>query len=216
MTDYQPPVPQMRFTIEHLAEFKDVAALPAYASVVDADTAAAVLEEAARFASEVLAPINQLGDRKGVQVDSVRALPGETGVIDIAGFLQALHAIGYSGPVTPEPFKKELGGMFYRGDYETKKQKGFDMSMKGIFYIGYDPGSQQVLVNGVDSSGGAAFGTGKITGDTVTYISEGYMMGAKTKMREVMGKKSDKEGFHKFDIDTGKGFIPFGEDTCKK
>ena len=127
------------------------------------------------------------------------------------------------GPGSPEmtvkskvAFKKELGGMFYRGDYETKKQKGFDMSMKGIFYIGYDPGSQQVIVTGVDGAGGAAFGTGKITGDTVTYVSEGYMMGAKTKMREVMGKKSDKEGFHKFDIDTGKGFIPFGEDTCKK
>ncbi len=42
------------------------------------------------------------------QIDNVRALPGETGVIDIVGFLQALEAIGYDGPVTPEPFKKEL------------------------------------------------------------------------------------------------------------
>jgi len=41
-------------------------------------------------------------------VDNRRGLPGETGVIDIAGFLQALRAIGYDGPVTPEPFKKEL------------------------------------------------------------------------------------------------------------
>ncbi len=57
------------------------------------------------------------------------------------------------GPGSPEmtvkskvAFKKEMGGMFYRGDYETKKQKGFDMSMKGIFYIGWDPGTQQVIV----------------------------------------------------------------------
>ena len=42
------------------------------------------------------------------QVDSVRCLPAETGVIDIAAFLQALQSIGYDGPVTPEPFKKEL------------------------------------------------------------------------------------------------------------
>jgi predicted xylose isomerase-like sugar epimerase len=42
------------------------------------------------------------------QVDNVRALPGETGVIDIAGFLQTLQKIGYDGPVTPEPFAKEL------------------------------------------------------------------------------------------------------------
>ncbi len=42
------------------------------------------------------------------QIDSKRELPGETGVIDIAGFLGTLREIGYDGPVTPEPFKKEL------------------------------------------------------------------------------------------------------------
>lgn len=45
------------------------------------------------------------------QIDQVRALPGETGAIDIAGFLQALQAIGYDGPVTPEPFKAELNDL---------------------------------------------------------------------------------------------------------
>lgn len=45
------------------------------------------------------------------QVDNVRALPGETGVIDIAGFLGALREIGYNGPVVAEPFKKELGDL---------------------------------------------------------------------------------------------------------
>jgi sugar phosphate isomerase/epimerase len=38
------------------------------------------------------------------QVDSVRDLPGATGVIDIAGFLQSLQAIGCDAPVIPEPF----------------------------------------------------------------------------------------------------------------
>ncbi len=42
------------------------------------------------------------------QVDNVRALPGETGVIDIVGFLRALQTIGYTGPLVAEPFKKEL------------------------------------------------------------------------------------------------------------
>ena len=67
MPDYSAPLQQMRFTIEHLADFKNVAALQAY-SAVDADTVEAVLEEAGRFASGVLAPTNWLGDRKGVQV----------------------------------------------------------------------------------------------------------------------------------------------------
>jgi sugar phosphate isomerase/epimerase len=42
------------------------------------------------------------------QIDNTRDLPGATGVIDIAGFLQALREIGYDGPVTPEPFDKQL------------------------------------------------------------------------------------------------------------
>lgn len=45
------------------------------------------------------------------QMDHVRGLPGETGVIDIKGFLEALKGIGYSGPVIPEPFKKELNDL---------------------------------------------------------------------------------------------------------
>jgi len=45
------------------------------------------------------------------QIDQERALPGETGVCDIAGFLQALAAIGYDGPVTVEPFSKRVREM---------------------------------------------------------------------------------------------------------
>ena len=45
------------------------------------------------------------------QIDNVRALPLETGVIDLAGFLQALRAIDYDGPVTPEPFSKRVNAM---------------------------------------------------------------------------------------------------------
>jgi sugar phosphate isomerase/epimerase len=51
------------------------------------------------------------GIHRDEQKDEVRALPGETGVIAIADFLQALAQIGYDGPVTPEPFKKELGDL---------------------------------------------------------------------------------------------------------
>jgi threonine dehydrogenase-like Zn-dependent dehydrogenase/sugar phosphate isomerase/epimerase len=41
-------------------------------------------------------------------LDWARCLPGETGVIDLAGFLAALREIGYDGPVVPEPFVPEL------------------------------------------------------------------------------------------------------------
>lgn len=44
-------------------------------------------------------------------IDNQRALPGETGVIDIGGFLKALHQIGYDGPITSEPFSQKLREM---------------------------------------------------------------------------------------------------------
>ena len=42
------------------------------------------------------------------QIDNVRALPSETGVIDLVGFLSVLKEIGYEGPVTPEPFSQRV------------------------------------------------------------------------------------------------------------
>ena len=45
------------------------------------------------------------------QVDNVRRLPGETGVIDLVGFLKCLDEIGYEGPVTPEPFSDKVKGL---------------------------------------------------------------------------------------------------------
>jgi alkylation response protein AidB-like acyl-CoA dehydrogenase len=77
MADYLAPLKQMRFTIEHLAEFKDVVALPDF-SAVDFDMLTAVLEEAGRFASGVLAPTNWIGDQQGVQVvDQAVQVPAE-------------------------------------------------------------------------------------------------------------------------------------------
>ncbi len=45
------------------------------------------------------------------QLDLVRRLPGETGKVDIAAFLNALRAIRYDGPVVAEPFEKKLHGL---------------------------------------------------------------------------------------------------------
>ena len=45
------------------------------------------------------------------QIDDQRALHGDTGVIDLAGFCSALREIGYDGPVVPEPFINEFRDM---------------------------------------------------------------------------------------------------------
>ena len=43
--------------------------------------------------------------------DHDRRLPCETGVIDLAGFMGKLSALGYDGPVTPEPFSKRVNAI---------------------------------------------------------------------------------------------------------
>lgn len=45
------------------------------------------------------------------QIDGERELPGDSGVIDLKGFIQALKKIGYNGPVRAEPFNAKLNGM---------------------------------------------------------------------------------------------------------
>ncbi len=42
------------------------------------------------------------------QIDNKRALPSETGVIDLVAFLKAMRDIGYEGPVSPEPFSQRV------------------------------------------------------------------------------------------------------------
>jgi sugar phosphate isomerase/epimerase len=64
------------------------------------------------------------------QIDNVRALPGETGVIDIAGFLSALRHIGYDGPITPEPFSASLREL--PSDEERLRVVGAAMAKIGV------------------------------------------------------------------------------------
>jgi len=42
------------------------------------------------------------------QIDGERELPGDSGMIDLKGFIQALVKIGYDGPVRAEPFNAKL------------------------------------------------------------------------------------------------------------
>ncbi len=63
MSSYQAPLRDMQFVLRELAGLEEVAKLPGYEDTVD--VADAILEEAATFASEVLDPINQVGDKEG-------------------------------------------------------------------------------------------------------------------------------------------------------
>ena len=45
------------------------------------------------------------------QIDNIRCLPAETGVIPLTELMQILTEIGYAGPVTPEPFSQTVNSM---------------------------------------------------------------------------------------------------------
>jgi acyl-CoA dehydrogenase len=64
MSDYRAPIQEMRFVMDDIAGLADIARLPGYEEATP-DMADAILDEAARFASEVLAPLNRVGDRQG-------------------------------------------------------------------------------------------------------------------------------------------------------
>src|SRR5918999_6516861 len=51
------------------------------------------------------------GIARDEQIDTVRALPMETGVIDLVGFMRSLREMGYDGPVMPEPFSQRINDL---------------------------------------------------------------------------------------------------------
>ncbi len=60
---YQAPIKDMQFVMNELADLTSISALPGYEDA-SPELAQAVLEEAARFNQEVLAPLNVIGDQQ--------------------------------------------------------------------------------------------------------------------------------------------------------
>jgi sugar phosphate isomerase/epimerase len=98
-------------------------------------TAHGTLEQLRKLKPEQVAYVHVNDAPPGVEIDEqldwVRGLPGETGVIDIAGFLQALQSIGYDGPITPEPFKQSLGEL----PSDAERLRAVGESMDRVFRL---------------------------------------------------------------------------------
>jgi len=75
-------------------------------------TAGGTLDQLARLRDADIVDVHVNDALPGIPLDELpdthRALPGETGVIDLRGFLQALARLSYSGPVMVEPFSPRL------------------------------------------------------------------------------------------------------------
>ncbi len=67
MDGYRAPLDDIRFTLDHVVPIASLSSRPAFAHA-DLDTVGGLLEEAGRFAEEVVAPTNRDGDREGAQL----------------------------------------------------------------------------------------------------------------------------------------------------
>jgi alkylation response protein AidB-like acyl-CoA dehydrogenase len=102
MSDYVPPLRDIRFVLANIADVAAIAELDAFQHA-DPDTVFGVVEESGRFMADVMAPLNRVGDTVGSQLD------GEGRVTTPPGFKEAYRqyvAAGW-GAV---PFDPEFGG----------------------------------------------------------------------------------------------------------
>ncbi|WP_027896185.1 acyl-CoA dehydrogenase C-terminal domain-containing protein [Zestomonas thermotolerans] len=91
MADYKAPLRDMRFVLNEVFDVAKLwAELPALAETVDAETAAAVLEEAGKIIGGTIAPLNRSGDEEGCTWSAA-------GVKTPAGFIEAYKAYAEGG-----------------------------------------------------------------------------------------------------------------------
>ena len=98
---YTAPTKQMLFLLNHVVGMNEVAALPGYDEATP-DIVSAILEEAGKFASEVLAPLNWDGDQQGAKWS-------EEGVTTPDGWKEAYQQFAEAG-WNGLAFNPEFGG----------------------------------------------------------------------------------------------------------
>ncbi len=101
MTAYQAPIDDMRFVINELAGLDDITGLEGMGEVTP-DLVDAILDEAGKLGSEVLAPLNRPGDIEGCTL--------ENGVVRTPKGFPEAYARFIEGGWNGVPFEAEYGG----------------------------------------------------------------------------------------------------------
>ena len=105
---YQAPVKEMMFLMHHLAGVDQISHLPYFKEAqLDTDTVAAILQESAKFAQEVLDPLNWVGDQQPSQLlaGQVKTSPGFKAAFEqyvAAGWQGITHPVIYGGQGLPK------------------------------------------------------------------------------------------------------------------
>jgi alkylation response protein AidB-like acyl-CoA dehydrogenase len=67
MSEYRAPVEDIRFVLDHIAGIGDLSQLPGFEHC-EAELVTGMLSEASRFMTEIMSPLNEIGDRQGSQL----------------------------------------------------------------------------------------------------------------------------------------------------
>ncbi len=102
MNAYTAPLAEMRFVLNDVVGLDRVAALPGLEAAADGELVDSILEEAGRFASNVLAPLNRPGDIQGARI--------ENGVVRAADGFADAYAQWAAAGWNAAPFDPGLGG----------------------------------------------------------------------------------------------------------
>jgi alkylation response protein AidB-like acyl-CoA dehydrogenase len=101
MAPYNAPLEDMRFVLNRVVNLEEITNLPGLDGM-DTNLTNQILEEAGKFSSNILAPLNHVGDKKGAQI--------ENGVVrPVEGFSDAYKQWAEAG-WNSSPFNSEYGG----------------------------------------------------------------------------------------------------------
>jgi alkylation response protein AidB-like acyl-CoA dehydrogenase len=138
---YQPPVRDHLFLLRDVLEIEKHANLPGFADA-SMDTVEQILDEAAKFTSEVLAPLNSVGDKQGCTWKS------DNTVTTPAGFKEAYRQLVESGwpglGATPDFGGQGLPYVVNLAFSEMSSSANMAFSM----YPGLTHGAYSALLNG--------------------------------------------------------------------
>jgi alkylation response protein AidB-like acyl-CoA dehydrogenase len=197
MSAYNPPVQDMVFLLTEVLNFQN--------NAIDSATLEAVLEEAAKLATNVLAPLNAVGDRKGakLQGDKVTTAPG---------FKEAYKEYREGG-WNAVPFPEDYGGQGLPWAVAFPVQEmwqGANMAF-GLCPLLNQGAVEAILAHGTDDQKNLYLPkliSGEWTGTmNLTEPQAGSDLG-------LLRAKAERQGDGTYKISGQKIFITYGEHDC--
>ena len=209
MSDYTPPLRDIRFVMDHVADLPDITATEKFAHV-DPDTIHEVLAEVGRFMAEVVAPTNRDGDTIGA-----RWTP-DGSVVTPASFKQA-YAKWVDSGFGAMPFDPDYGGAGFPWISAIAVQ---EMMTSANMALSLCPLLTQGAIDAIHAHGSdeqrATFLPKMLTGEwsgtmNLTEPQAGSDVGAVTTKAEPDAEASARWGVEAYRITGQKIFITWGE-----